>query len=226
MQSRTLLVNTARSLAKGFGLRLPASITHTFGARALAGLAEHLHQAMRGLLEQIDALGAKIRGNYDERVKEVAGRGIPEGGTAGRRSGCGERLTATAFVLTLGRKGTIRAQSRCLRQFCWGCVRGDGNQASVIPQLGISGRAAINICASCWCSARIACWGIGAKNSALRQWGLSKSGGSAEQETGGRGGGAEAGRAAARECGRPGKTSNLFLRWCDCFVAIVMLRKP
>ena len=31
VRSRALLVNTARSLAKGFRLRLPASITATFG---------------------------------------------------------------------------------------------------------------------------------------------------------------------------------------------------
>ncbi len=48
VKSRSLLVNTARSLAKGFGLRLPASITHTFGARALARLAEDLRTAMSG----------------------------------------------------------------------------------------------------------------------------------------------------------------------------------
>ncbi len=52
VRTRTLLVNTARSLAKGFGLRLPSSITHTFGARALARLAEDLRTAMSGLLEQ------------------------------------------------------------------------------------------------------------------------------------------------------------------------------
>jgi transposase len=57
VRSRTLLVNTARSLAKGFGLRLPATITVTFGARALTLLAEHLRGAMSGLLQQIDALG-------------------------------------------------------------------------------------------------------------------------------------------------------------------------
>ena len=73
VRSRTLLVNTARSLAKGFGLRLPASVTPTFGARALAGLAENLRAAMSGLLEQIDALGVKI-GDYDRRVQEVAAK--------------------------------------------------------------------------------------------------------------------------------------------------------
>ena len=73
VRARTMLVNTARGLAKGFGLRLPASLTDTFGARALAGIAEPLRAALSGMLEHIDALSVKI-GDYDRRIAEVAAR--------------------------------------------------------------------------------------------------------------------------------------------------------
>jgi len=113
VRSRTLLVNTARSLAKGFGLRLPATITLTFGARALAGLAEHLHNALRGLLEQIDVLGARIR-EYDLRIASMAAR-HPEVERLASVPGVGT-LTAATFVLTLGRRERF-AHSRDVGSF-------------------------------------------------------------------------------------------------------------
>lgn len=176
VRSRTLLVNTARSLAKGFGLRLPSSITPTFGARALAGLAEHLHLAMKPLLEQIDALGVKIR-DYDQRVKEVAAThpeierlaGVPGVGT----------LTAAAFVLTLGRRERF-AHSRDVGSFL-GLRPRQRQSGERDPQLGISKsgdkylRKLLVQCAH----HVLGHWG---KDSALRQWGLSKSDGSASKK--------------------------------------------
>src|SRR5580698_717975 len=40
LRARTLLINSARSIAKGFGWRLPKSITGTFGQRAIDALPE------------------------------------------------------------------------------------------------------------------------------------------------------------------------------------------
>jgi transposase len=176
VRSRTLLVNTARSLAKGFGLRLPASITTTFGARALAGLAEHLRTAMSGLLEQIDALGVKI-GDYDRRIAEVSAKhpemerlaGVPGVGT----------LTAAAFVLTLGRRERF-AHSRDVGSFL-GLRPRQRQSGERDPQLGISKsgdkylRKLLVQCAH----HILGYWG---KDSALRQWGLSKSDGSASKK--------------------------------------------
>jgi transposase len=176
VRSRALLVNTARSLAKGFGLRLPASITKTFGARALAGLAENLRTAMTGLLEQIDALGVKI-GDYDQRVAEVAAR-HPEVERLASVPGVGT-LTAAAFMLTLGRRERF-AHSRDVGSFL-GLRPQQRQSGERDPQLGISKsgdkylRKLLVQCAH----HILGHWG---KDSALRQWGLSKSGGSASKK--------------------------------------------
>ena len=60
LRTRTLLINSARGIAKGFGSRLPKSITATFGQRALEDLPEMLRTPLRGLLQQIDALSQQI----------------------------------------------------------------------------------------------------------------------------------------------------------------------
>jgi hypothetical protein len=41
LRARTLLINTARGIAKGFGVRLPKSITNKFGQRAIGALSYH-----------------------------------------------------------------------------------------------------------------------------------------------------------------------------------------
>lgn len=176
VRSRTLLVNAARSLAKGFGLRLPASITQTFGARALAGLPEYLHVAMSGVLEQIDALGVKIR-EYDARIAAVAAR-HPEMEHLASVPGVGP-LTATTFVLTLGRKERF-AHSRDVGSFL-GLRPRQKQSGERDPQLGISKsgdpylRKLLVQCAH----HIMGHWG---KDSALRQWGLLKSVGASNKK--------------------------------------------
>lgn len=176
VRSRTLLVNTARSLAKGFGLRLPAAITLTFGARALAQLPEHLHAAMSGLLEQIDALGVKIR-DYGQAIADVAAR-HPEVERLASVAGVGT-LTATTFVLTLGRKERF-PHSRDVGSYL-GLRPRQKQSGERDPQLGISKggdkylRKLLVQCAH----HILGHWG---KDSALRQWGLSKSDGSSAKK--------------------------------------------
>jgi len=176
VRSRTLLVNTARSLAKGFGLRLPATITRTFGQRALANLPRFLHASMTLLLEQIDRVSAVLR-DYDQRIVEAAGNhpemkrlaGVPGVGT----------LTAATFVLTLGRKERF-AHSRDVGSFL-GLRPQQKQSGERDPQLGISKcgdkylRKLLVQCAH----HILGQWG---RDSALRQWGLSKSGGGASKK--------------------------------------------
>src|SRR5258708_22728524 len=73
LRARPLLINTARSLAKGVGVRLPKSITGTFGERAIDALPEFLRTALTGLLEQIDTLSRAITG-YDQQIGALAAK--------------------------------------------------------------------------------------------------------------------------------------------------------
>jgi transposase len=155
-------------LAKGFGLRLPSSITNTFGARALAGLAEHLHLAMKGLLEHIDQLSLNI-GDYDQRIKEVAAK-HPEAKPLASVPSVGT-LTAVTYVLTLGSRKRF-AHSRDAGSFL-GFRPRQKQSGERDPQLGISKsgdkylRKLLVQCAH----HLLGHWG---KDCALRQWGLSK----------------------------------------------------
>ena len=99
VRTRTLLINTACGIAKGFGQRLPKTVTATFGTRALAMIAESPKTALGRLLAQIDELSASIKA-YDQQVADMAVAredlrpvcSIPGVGP----------LTALTFALTLG----------------------------------------------------------------------------------------------------------------------------
>lgn len=133
LRARTLLINTARSIAKGFGARLPKSITARFGARALAALPEFLKTALGGLLEQIDALSRQIA-DYDQRILAVA-KQHPEMERLTSIPGVGT-LTALTFVLTLGRADRF-ARSRDVAGFL-GLRPKQRQSGARDPQLGIS----------------------------------------------------------------------------------------
>ena len=168
LRARTLLINSARSIAKGFGLRLPKSITGRFGERALEALPEFLCQALTGLLQQIDAISREITG-YDQKISELAGK-HPELARLESIPGVG-RLTALTFVLTLGRAERF-AHSRDVAGFL-GLRPKQRQSGARDPQLGISKsgdpymRKLLVQCAH-------HILGHYGKDSALRQWGLAK----------------------------------------------------
>jgi transposase len=169
LRARTLLINSARSLAKGFGLRLPKSITNTFGGRAIEMLPEFLRTTLAGLVEQIDALSQAITG-YDQQIAGLAGK-HPELARMESIPGVG-RLTAMTFVLTLGRAERF-AHSRDVAGFL-GLRPKQRQSGARDPQLGISKsgdpymRKLLVQCAH-------HILGHYGKDSALRQWGLAKS---------------------------------------------------
>jgi transposase len=169
LRARTLLINCARGIAKGFGLRLPKSITGTFGKRALADLPAMLRTALGGLLEQIDALSQQI-GGYNQQVGELAA-GHPEVEPLTSIPGVG-KLTAVTFVLTLGRPERFE-HSRDVAGFL-GLRPKQRQSGSRDPQLGISKsgdpymRKLLVPCSH----SILGHWG---KDSALRRWGLAKS---------------------------------------------------
>ncbi len=169
LRARTLLINSARGIAKGFGHRLPKSITATFGKRALVDLPAMLRTTLGGLLEQIDALSRHIAG-YDQQVGELAAR-HPEVERLSSIPGVG-KLTAVTFVLTLGRPERF-THSRDVAGFL-GLRPKQRQSGARDPQLGISKsgdpylRKLLVQCAHYI----LGHWG---KDSALRRWGLAKS---------------------------------------------------
>jgi len=169
LRARTLLINSARGIAKGFGVRLPKSITGTFGQRAVEGLPEFLRKALTGLLDQIDALSREITG-HDQQIGVLAGQ-HPELARLESIPGVG-RLTALTFVLTLGRAERF-AHSRDVAGFL-GLRPKQRQSGACDPQLGISKsgdpylRKLLVQCSHYV----LGHWG---PDSALRQWGLAKS---------------------------------------------------
>jgi transposase len=168
LRARTLLINSARSIAKGFGVSLPKSITHTFGERAVGALPEFLRSALTGL-EQIDAISRAIAG-YDQQIAELAAK-HPELERLESIPGVG-RLTAMTFVLTLGRVERF-AHSRDVAGFLR--LRPKQRQSGARdPQLGISKSGDPNLRKLLvQCAHHIL--GHYGKDSALRQWGLAES---------------------------------------------------
>jgi len=168
LRARTLLINSARGIAKGFGVRLPKSITATFGKRALADLPAMLGPALAAVLEQIDALSHRIAG-YDQQVGKLAAA-HPEVQRLTSIPGVGP-LTAVTFTLTLGRAERF-AHSRDVAGFL-GLRPRQRQSGARDPQLGISKsgdpylRKLLVQCAH-------HILGHFGKDSALRQWGLAK----------------------------------------------------
>jgi transposase len=170
VRARTLSVNTARSLAKGLGSRLPAAITRMFGARALPRVPEILKPALQGLLAQIDDLTQRIK-EYDQLIHALA-RSKPEVMQLATIPGVGE-LSALAFVLTLGHAGRF-AHSREVGAYLGLCPK-QRQSGDRDPQLGISkaGNPYMRKLLA-QCSHHIL--GPFGKDSSLRQWGLKKAG--------------------------------------------------
>lgn len=166
VRARTMLVNAARGLAKGFGFRLPPAITSLFGARALARVPEMLKPALTGLLAEIDALTARVK-EYDRQIATLAQQhdevtrmvSIPGVGP----------LTALAFILTLGSAQRFK-HSRDVGAYLGTCPKQKQSGTSN-PQLGISkaGNPYLRRLLAQCAHVVLGRWG---KDSALRQWGL------------------------------------------------------
>lgn len=168
LRAHTLLVNAARGIAKGFGVRLPPSITGTFGQRAMDALPELLRTALGGLLDKIDALSREMTA-YDQHIGQLAGR-HPELERLESIPGVG-RLTAMTFVLTLGRAERF-AHSREVAGFL-GLRPKQRQSGARDPQLGItkSGDGYLRKLLVQCAHHIVGHWG---RDSALRRWGLAK----------------------------------------------------
>ena len=172
VRARTLLVNAARGLAKGFGQRLPKTISDTFGARAGAQLPDALRPALEKLLEQIDGMSKTITG-YEEEIARIAAR-HPEVKRLTSIPGVGT-LTGLTYVLTLGRAERF-AHSRDVGSFL--CLRPRRQQSGARnPELGVS-KGGDRLLRKLLVQCAHHMLGRFGKDSALRKWGLAKAEGS------------------------------------------------
>jgi transposase len=172
VRTRTLLVNAARGIAKGFGHRLPKSLTETFGARACARLPEALKPALEKLLEEIDTLSQRIAG-YQEQIAGIAAR-HPEVERLSSVPGVGT-LTGLSFVLTLGHADRF-AHSRDVGGYL-GLRPRQQQSGSRDPQLGIA-KSGDKYLRKLLVQCAHHILGRFGRDSALRQWGLAKAEGS------------------------------------------------
>jgi transposase len=172
VRARTLLVNAARGIAKGIGHRLPKAITLTFGKRAAAALPEQLLPVLAPLLLQIDKLSESIA-EYEGRIGAIAVR-RPEVKILTSVPGVGT-LTALAFTLTLGRASRFE-RSRDVGSYLG--LRPQRQQSGGRdPELGIC-RAGDTYLRKLLVQCAHHVLGRFGPESALRQWGLAKAGGS------------------------------------------------
>ncbi len=99
VEARSRLVASARSLAKAWGVRLPACSTPAFPRQAAPQLPAELRPALEPLLAAIERLTARIR-DYDGQVERLGAERYPEVAPLRQVAGVGPQ-TALAYVLTL-----------------------------------------------------------------------------------------------------------------------------
>lgn len=134
VEARTALVNSARGLAKAIGERLPSCDADQMGVARLAGLPAGVREALRPLLEQVEALTEKIHA-ADRQIEQIARSQHPETALLQQVSGVGP-LIALTFVLTL------EDPQRFAKSRDAGCYVGlrprRSSSGESAPQLGIS----------------------------------------------------------------------------------------
>ena len=96
---RTRLVNAARGLVKVFGHRLPSCDADQMNPQRLAELPESLRELLRPLLEQVEALTARIQASHQE-LEQLARERYPETKLLRQVTGVGP-LIALTYVLTI-----------------------------------------------------------------------------------------------------------------------------
>jgi len=134
VDTRTGLVNAARGLAKAMGERLPKCDADQMGVAKTQGMSAELSEALRPLLETVEALTKQIKAS-DQKLEQLAERDYPETELLRQVSGVGCLISLT-FVLT------IEDPSRFQKSRDVGCYVGlrprRSESGESRPQLGIS----------------------------------------------------------------------------------------
>ncbi len=134
VDSRTALINTARGMAKSMGDRLPSCDADQMGVGKLAGMSSVVVEALRPLMEMVEALTLRIKAS-DQKLEQLATNEYQETELLRQVSGVGP-LIALAFILTLEDPNRF-GKSREV-----GCYLGlrprQSESGQSRPQLGIS----------------------------------------------------------------------------------------
>jgi transposase len=134
VEARTSLVNAARGLAKGMGVRVPCCDADSLSVEQTRGLPEKLSEHLKPLLEEVESLTNKIQ-ELDRKVEQIARSEYPETELLRQVSGVGP-LIALTFVLT------VEDQDRFAKSRDVGCYvglrpkRSDSGESQ--PQLRIT----------------------------------------------------------------------------------------
>jgi transposase len=134
VEARTMMINSARGLAKSLGERLPACDADNMSIERIGELPKELQSLLKPLLKQIEILTGQIE-EQDKRLEQIARSEYPETSLLRQVHGVGP-IIALTFVLTLEDKERF-AKSRDV-----GCYVGLQPKRSQSgdrePQLGIT----------------------------------------------------------------------------------------
>ena len=97
VDTRTGLVNAARGLAKAMGERLPKCDADQMGVAKTQGMSAELSEALRPLLETVEALTKQIKAS-DQKLEQLAERDYPETELLRQVSGVGSCLLYTSRI--------------------------------------------------------------------------------------------------------------------------------
>ena len=131
---RTQLINTVRSLSKGFGERLQKCSTESFTAKLAEQIPAAIRRAVAPLLEVIDHLNEQI-GYYDQMEEQIARERYGKYVLLTKVNGVGVH-TALTYMLTIGDPERFE-KSRQVGAFLGMRPRKQDSGASK-PQLGIT----------------------------------------------------------------------------------------
>jgi transposase len=99
VEVRTMLVNSARGLAKSYGERLRSCGTGQVGEELAESLSQPLQNALNPLLAEVESVSQRIR-DYDEQIENLGKSRYPEIELLKQVHGVGT-LTALTYVLTV-----------------------------------------------------------------------------------------------------------------------------
>jgi transposase len=167
VKSRVTLMHSLRGMAKGFGIRLPHSVSDQFLERCQGSVPQELLRHLEGLFKIIQGLTEQIA-VYDEQIEKIAAEQYPVVEKLRKIPGVGT-LTALTFVATIG-DPTRFAKSRAVGAHL-GLRPRQQQSGGKNPQLGITKagdsylRKLLVQSAHCVLNPR----GV---DTALKQWGL------------------------------------------------------